>query len=71
VRERNPQEREAEIMEAFNALDIDSGRYAQELFESSFPVGKDGKAHTPLTDTRTPDAVASGLSPQEWRELNG
>jgi len=61
VRERNPQERETEI----------DGQGAQELFKNMFPVGKDGKPHTHLTDTRTPDAVESGLSPQEWRELNG
>lgn len=56
MRDRNPQEQE---------LGLD-GYQSQVLFEMSFPVG-----HIPLIDTRTPAAVASGLSPQEWRELNG
>ena len=41
------------------------GWESQLLFQNTFPEG-----YTPVIDTRTPAAVASGLSPQEWKEVN-
>lgn len=46
-----------------NCLDVD-GTEAQRLFEACFPAG-----HVIMTDTRTPKAIESGLSPEEWREI--
>lgn len=43
-----------------------TGEESRSLFLGTFPAG-----HEPKIDNRTPNAVASGLSPQEWRELNG
>jgi hypothetical protein len=55
VRDRNDQEN----------VTLTTAAESRRMFEATFPVG-----YTPVIDTRTPAAVKSGLSPQEWKELN-
>lgn len=63
MRERNAQENELPV--ADYPLEIWPGEHSRNLFLATFPEG-----YTPKVDTRTPSAVASGLSQQEWSELN-